>query len=283
VFAHFGSRGLFALDAEGRVVWEKDLGDMTVKLSFGEGSSPALSGDRLFVQWDHEGESFLVALDRKTGRELWRRQRDEKTSWATPLVVEHGGRAQVITSATNRVRSYDAASGEILWESAGMTQNAIPTPVHADGVVFLTSGFRGNALLAVKLAEAAGDLGGTRAVAWSLDRDTPYVPSPLLYGDELYLLKGNNGLVSCFDARTGERLYGPERLEGVPNVYASPVGAAGRVYVAGREGKTAVLERGPAFKVLAVNALDDGFDASPVAVDRELYLRGQRYLYRISE
>jgi outer membrane protein assembly factor BamB len=283
VFAQFGSRGLYALDAGGKLLWEKDLGDMTVKLSFGEGSSPALAGDRLFVQWDHEGDSFIVALDRRTGRELWRQKRDEKTSWATPLVVEHGGRAQVVTSATSRVRSYDAASGDLLWETAGMTQNAIPTPVHADGLVFLTSGFRGNALLAVKLAEARGDLAASRAVAWTLDRDTPYVPSPLLYGEELYFLKGNDGLLSCLDAKTGERLYGPERLEGVPNVYASPLGADGRVYVVGREGKTAVLQRGRAFKVLATNSLDDGFDASPVAVDGELYLRGQRFLYRISE
>jgi len=283
VFAHFGSRGLYALDAAGKVLWEKDLGDMTVKLSFGEGSSPALAGDRLFVQWDHEGDSFIVALDRKTGRELWRQKRDERTSWATPLVVEHAGRTQVVTSATSRVRSYDAATGELVWETPGMTQNTIPTPVYADGLVILTSGFRGNALLAVKLAEAKGDLAATRAIAWRLDRDTPYVPSPLLYGEELYFLKGNNGLLSAFNARTGERLYGPERLEGVPNVYASPVGAAGRIYVAGREGATAVVERGPVFKVLATNTLDDGFDASPVAVDGELYLRGQRFLYRISE
>jgi outer membrane protein assembly factor BamB len=283
VFAHFGSRGLYALDASGKVIWEKDLGDMTIKLSFGEGSSPALAGDRLFVQWDHEGGSFVVALDRATGRELWRRTRDERTSWATPLVVEHAGRTQVVTSATNRVRSYDAATGDLLWETAGMTENAIPTPVHADGLVVLMSGFRGNALLAVKLAEAKGDLAATPAVAWRLDRDTPYVPSPLLYGEELYFLKGNNGLLSCFDVRTGERHYGPERLEGVPNVYASPVGAAGHVYIAGREGATAVVQRGPAFKVLATNTLDDGFDASPVAVDGELYLRGRRFLYRISE
>jgi outer membrane protein assembly factor BamB len=283
VFAHFGSRGLYALDAQGKVVWEKDLGDMTVKLGFGEGSSPALGRDRLFVQWDHEGESFIVALDRRTGKELWRQKRDEKTSWASPLVVEHDGRVQVVTSATNRVRSYDAASGEVLWETAGMTQNAIPTPVHADGLVILTSGFRGNALLAVKLAEARGDLAASPAVAWRLDRDTPYVPSPLLWGDELYILKGNNGLLSAFNARTGERLYGPERLEGVPNVYASPVGADGRIYIAGREGKTAVVQRGPAFKLLATNTLDDGFDASPVAVDGELYLRGSKHLYRISE
>jgi outer membrane protein assembly factor BamB len=225
----------------------------------------------------------VVALDQKTGKELWRQKRDERTSWATPLVVEHGGRTQVVTSATNRVRSYDAATGDLLWETPGMTQNAIPTPVHADGLVILTSGFRGNALLAVKLAEARGDLAASPAVAWKLDRDTPYVPSPLLYGDELYFLKGNNGLLSCFNAKTGERLYGPERLEGVPNVYASLLGADGRVYVTGREGATAVLQRGPTFKVLATNTLDDGFDASPVAVDSELYLRGQKFLYRISE
>ena len=283
VFAHFGSRGLYALDAGGRVLWEKDLGDMRVKLAFGEGSSPALGGGRLFVQWDHEGDSFIVALDRKTGRELWRQKRDEKTSWASPLLVDHAGRTQVVTSATNKVRSYDAASGDLLWETAGMTQNAIPTPVSLDGLVILTSGFRGNALLAVKLAEARGDLAASRAVAWKLDRDTPYVPSPLLYGEELYFLKGNNGLLSCYNARTGERIYGPERLEGVPNVYASPVGADGRIYVAGREGQTAVVLRGPAFKLLATNTLEDGFDASPVAVDSELYLRGQRFLYRISE
>jgi outer membrane protein assembly factor BamB len=282
VFAHFGSRGLYALDKDGKPLWEKDLGRMTIKLGFGEGSSPALAEDRLVVQWDHEGESFVLALDKKTGRELWRQERDEGTSWATPLVVEHGGRTQVITSATNKVRSYDVGSGALLWETAGMTANTIPSPVHLDGLVILTSGFRGNALLAVKLAEAKGDITGSSAIAWKYDRDTPYTPSPLLYGDELYVLKGNNGLLSCFNARNGERLYGPERLDGVPNVYASPLGADGRIYIAGREGAVAVVQRGPAFKVLATNSLDDGFDASPVAVDSELYLRGTKYLYRIS-
>jgi len=283
VVAFFGSRGLYALDMDGTLLWEKDLGDMKVKLGFGEGSTPALAKDRVFVQWDHEGESFLVALDRKTGKELWRQKREEGTSWASPLVVEHAGRTQVVTSATNKVRSYDARGGDLLWETPGMTMNAIPTPVHAGGLVFLTSGFRGNALLAVKLDAAKGDISTSPAISWKLDRDTPYVPSPLLYGDELYILKGNNGLLTCLDAKTGARLYGPERLEGVPNVYASPVGAGGRVYIAGREGATAVVERGRAFKLLATNTLEDGFDASPVAVDSELYLRGQKFLYRISE
>jgi outer membrane protein assembly factor BamB len=283
LIASFGSQGVYALSLEGDVLWQNDLGDMTVKLAFGEGSSPALGEDRVFVQWDHEGESFIVALDRETGRELWRQPRQEKTSWASPLVVEHDGRTQVVTSATNKARSYDADTGAVLWETPGMTQNAIPTPVHRDGLVFLTSGFRGNALLAVRLAEAKGDIADSSAIVWSHDRDTPYVPSPLLYGNELYLVKDRKGLLSCFDALTGEVHYGPERLKGVSTVYASPIGADGRIYVTSREGTTAVIERGPEFQVLATNTLEDTFDASPVAVGSELYLRGQRFLYRISE
>jgi outer membrane protein assembly factor BamB len=282
VYAFFGSRGLYALDWNGQVKWEKDLGDMNVKLGFGEASSPVLHGEKLVVNWDHEGESFIVALDKRTGKELWRVPREEKTSWSTPLVVEHGGKAQVITSATHRVRSYDLATGALVWEASGMTANAIPTPVHQDGVVFLTSGFRGNALLAVHLAGAKGDVTNTPAVLWRYDRDTPYVPSPLLYGGQLYILKSNSGVLSAFEARSGKKLYGEQRLEGVPNVYASPLGAGGRVYIAGRDGGVAVVQHGPEFKLLAVNRLDDGFDASPVAVDDELLLRGRKYLYRIS-
>ncbi|HVR71613.1 MAG TPA: PQQ-binding-like beta-propeller repeat protein [Vicinamibacteria bacterium] len=282
VYAFFGSRGLYALDLKGNLKWEKDLGDMNIKLGFGEAASPALHGDRLVVNWDHEGESFIVALDKRTGQERWRVPREEKTSWSTPLVVEHAGRAQVITSATHRVRSYDLATGDLVWQASGMTANAIPTPVHADGIVYLTSGFRGNALMAVKLAEARGDITNTPAVIWRHDRDTPYVPSPLLYGEALYVLKSNSGVLSAFEAKTGRKLYGEQRIEGVPNVYASLVGAGGRVYIAGRDGGVAVVEQGPAFKLLALNRLDDGFDASPVPVADELYLRGRKYLYRIS-
>jgi outer membrane protein assembly factor BamB len=282
VYAFFGSRGLYALDLKGNVKWEKDLGDMNIKMGFGEAASPALHGDRLVVNWDHEGESFIVALDKRTGKEIWRVPREEKTSWSTPLVVEHAGRAQVITSATSRVRSYDLATGELVWQASGMTANAIPTPVHADGIVYLTSGFRGNALMAVKLADAKGDITSAPAVIWRYDRDTPYVPSPLLYGGALYFLKSNSGVLSAFDAKTGTRLYGEQRLEGVANVYASPIGAGGRIYVAGRDGAVAVVQQGPEFKLLGTNRLDDGFDASPVAVGDELYLRGRKFLYRIS-
>ena len=283
VYAYFGSRGLYCLDWEGNLVWEKDLGDMTIKLGFGEGSSPFLYGDKIVLIWDHEGPSFTIALDKKTGKELWRASREEKTSWTTPVVVEQRGKPQVVTSATNRVRSYDLATGKLIWETTGMTMNAIPSPVASGGIVFVTSGFRGNALLAIRLDGAVGDITDSKSIVWKLDRDTPYAPSPLLYKDTLYLLKRNSGILSCFNARTGQEYYRQKRLEGIGDVYSSPVGASGRVYVTDREGTTVVLERGPEFKVLGTNKLDDGFDASAAIVDKEIYLRGRHHLYRISE
>jgi outer membrane protein assembly factor BamB len=281
LYAFFGSRGLYALDFKGKVLWEKQLGTMQTRNGFGEGSSPALHGDTMVVNWDHEGQDFVIALDKKTGKERWRNERDEPTTWATPLVVTPGGKPQVVTSGTNRVRSYDLATGTLVWEASGMTQNVIPSPVAAGDMLYLTSGFRGNALLAVRLAEARGDITGKPAIAWSYDRDTPYVPSPLLYKDALYFLKSNSAVLTRINVGTGKPTY-TQRLDGMTNVYASPVAAAGRVYVVGRDGVTTVLEAGPEPKVLAKNSLGDGFDASPVLVGDEMYLRGQKYLYRIS-
>lgn len=283
VIAHFGSRGIFCYDLQGKPVWQKDLGDMTTRNGFGEGSSPALHGNTLVINWDHEGESFIVALDKRTGKELWRAIRDEITSWSTPLIVTHAGKAQVIVSATNRVRSYDLTNGALLWESGGMTVNAIPSPVTTEGMVYVTSGFRGSALRAIRLAEAKGDLANSNAVVWKYDQDTPYVPSPLLYEDKIYFLKVNSGILSCLNAKTGEVHYGPQRLEEIANIYASPVGAAQRVYLTGRDGMTLVLKHGAAFEVLARNKLDDDIDASPALVEREIYLRGRKFLYCIAE
>ena len=283
LFVSFESNGIFAYDLNGKLLWEKDLGDKSMRNQFGEGSTPALHGDRLVVVWDHQSGSFIVALDKRTGKELWRQQRDEIDSWATPLIVEHGGKAQVVTGAMKRVRSYDLETGSLLWEAAGLTMNPIPSPVAGNGMVFLTSGFRGSNLKAVRLAQAKGDITGTDAIAWTLDRDTPYVPSPLLYDGILYLLKSNSGIMSAFDAATGKPHYQLQRIETVPNVFASPVGAGGKVFVAGQDGSVAVLRHGPAFEVIATNKLDDGFDASPALVDREIYLRGRKNLYCIAE
>jgi outer membrane protein assembly factor BamB len=160
--------------------------------------------------------------------------------------------------------------------------NAIPSPVTADGMVFVMSGFRGSNLKAIKLAEATGDVTGSGAIAWQLDRDTPYVPSPLLYKGVLYFLKSNSGLLSAFDAKTGQPQYSVQRLDGVDEVYSSPVAARDRVYVTSRGGTTLVLRHGARFEVMAKNVLEDGFDASAALVDREIYMRGYKYLYCIA-
>jgi outer membrane protein assembly factor BamB len=181
----------------------------------------------------------------------------------------------------NLLRSYDLETGQIVWQSDGTTMNPIPSPVGGDGMVFVTSGFRGNDLKAIRLAGARGDITRSNNIVWSLNRDTPYVPSPLLYDGILYLIKSNSGILSTFDARTGKPHYQLQRLAGLPEVFSSPVGAAGRVYLTGRDGTTLVIRHGPKFEVLGTNSLDDGFDASPALVDNEMYLRGYKYLYSI--
>jgi outer membrane protein assembly factor BamB len=183
----------------------------------------------------------------------------------------------------NRVRSYDLETGDVVWHTAGLTMNPIPSPVADDSFVYLMSGFRGNSLKAIRFAGARGDITGTDAVAWTLERDTPYVPSPLLYDGIIYFLKSNNGLLSAFDARTGKAHYQVQRLQQAPEVFASPVGAAGRVYIPSRDGTTVGIKHGPTFDVIAQNKLSDGFDASPALVGGALYLRGYKYLYCIAE
>ncbi len=282
IVAYFGSRGLYCLDMQGNVLWSKELGRMRTRAGFGEGSSPALHGNTVVVNWDHEGDDFIAAFNKETGDEIWRNERDEPTSWSTPLVVEHDGRPQVVTSATNRVRSYDLASGTLVWECAGLTTNAIPSPVHADGVVYATSGYRGSALLAIKLGQT-GDLTDTDSVLWKHNRSTPYVPSPLLYGNRLYFFKSNDATVSCFDATTGKALVDQERLSGLRGAYASPIGAGDKVYLVGRNGTAMVIANADKVETLATNVLDEPIDASPAAVGKELFLRGRDSLYCIAE
>ncbi|MBK5257755.1 MAG: PQQ-binding-like beta-propeller repeat protein, partial [Vicinamibacteria bacterium] len=207
VIASFESRGIFAYDMSGKLIWEKDLGDKSMRNEFGEGSTPVLHKNHLVVVWDHTKESFVTALDKRTGRELWRVSRDEIDTWATPFVVEHEGRAQVIVPGMKRLQSYDLETGNVVWHSKGLTMNPIPSPVGEEGMVIATSGYRGNNLKAIRLADAKGDLDATNAIVWSLDRDTPYVPSPLLYDGFLYLLKTNSAILSVFDAKTGKPHY----------------------------------------------------------------------------
>ena len=283
VYAYFGSRGLYCVDMMGNVKWEKDVGTMYKSNTFGEGSSPVIYDNTLVIVQDHERNSFITALDKRTGDVLWKTDRDERTTWFSPIIVENDGKPQVITTGTKRVRSYDLATGELVWDGDGLTANSIPSPVAADGYVYLMSGFRGSEFRGIHLAEATGDITDSKAIAWEYNRDTPYVPSPLLYKGVIYFLKSNSGILTAFNVETGAAYYGPQRLQGVSGVYASIVGAGDRVYIAGRGGTVNVIQHGPEFKVLAENKLDDNFNASPAIVGSELYLRGGQHLYCIAE
>ena len=283
IVAFFESRGLYTYDMNGTLLWQKQFGEKNVLSETGEGTTPALYGNDVILVWDHQGESFIVVLDKRTGREIWRVARAELDTWSTPLVVEHNGRAQIVTSGWSSLRSYDLETGKDVWHTSGLTPLTIPSPVAEDGMVIATSGFNGSSLKAIRLADARGDITGTNAIAWTLDRDTPYAPSPLLFDGVLYILKSNNGILSVFDAKTGTPHYRAQRLMDVPNMFSSPVGADGRVYFAGADGTTLVIRHGPKFEILASNVLDDGFMASPALVDNEIYLRGSKYLYCITE
>ncbi len=281
LYASFGSRGIYCCDLEGAPKWEADLGDMSVKMGFGEGASPALHGDSLVVPWDHEGDSFIACLDAKTGKEKWRAARDERTTWATPLVVERGGVTQVVANGTKRTRSYDLSTGRLLWECGGQTGNTIPAPVALEGTVYCMSGFRGNAIYALPL-DSKGDLTDSDKVAWKRTDAAPYVASPLLYDGLLYFTQERQGILSCVDAKTGQDLFNGQRLSGIDTLYASLAGAAGKIYIAGREGTTLVLKHGKAYELLAANKLDEGVNASPVIVGKQLFLRGHKHLYCVA-
>jgi outer membrane protein assembly factor BamB len=284
VYAFFGSRGLYCLDLKGGLIWQKDLGRMHTLHAHGEGSSPVLHGDTLIVCWDDEAASFLYAFDKHTGKVLWKTARDEKTAWSTPLVVVFEGKPQVVVSATKRVRGYDLATGVQLWECAGLTDNVVSSPVYYQGIVIAGNSYNSQALLAIRLAGAKGDITGTDRVAWKLNRLTPYVSSPLLYNDTLYFLRHNQNVLSRLEPTTGKPRGEPLRLEGINDfIFSSPVGAAGRIYITGRDGATVVLRHDRENATLAINHLEDSFSASPALAARELYFRGEHFLYCIAE
>jgi outer membrane protein assembly factor BamB len=283
VFAFFGSYGIYCFDFDGELVWKKDFGRMNTKHGHGEGSSPVLFDDTLVVNWDHEGQSFVVAIDKQSGKERWRKARNELTSWATPLVVIDGDKPQVIVPGTTRVRAYDLANGEVIWKCGGLTANIVATPVAGNGVVYVGSSYGDRAVMAIQFAGAKGDITGSARVVWNRFRGAPYVPSPLLYGKSLYFLSHYQGILTRVEASTGEDRPGAMRLKGIRDVYGSPVGADDRVYVAGRDGTTVVVQHGDLERILATNKLDDRFNATPVPVGSELILRGEQHLYCIAE
>lgn len=281
LYAFFGSNGIYCYDLDGKLLWSRDPGvKMQMRNAFGEGTAAVLDRDTLLLNFDHEGDSFLWALNAETGEQRWKAPRREISNWAAPLVVEHDGVRQVVVSAPNKVRAYDIRNGELIWECAGLGANTIPAPVAHNGVVYVMSGYRDPNLMAIRLGRK-GDLTGTGAVVWSTNRGTSYTPSPVLADGKFYMLT-DSGMFTCLDAATGKPYYERVRLPKPYNFKASPVAAGGRIYLASEEGEVIVVKMGEQFEVLATNVLtDQSFIASPAVAGGALYLRSQSHLFCI--
>jgi outer membrane protein assembly factor BamB len=297
VYAHFGAIGLVVCyDFAGKQVWKKDLGTYKIMFGHGSGASPTLHEGRLFIQCDNEEKSFLVALDAKTGDELWRVKRSERTGWSTPLIWKNKVRTELVCLGSPRVRSYDPATGKQLWELGGMSGQVKASPVASADLLYVGtggfgfSGFGGGGfggggkggskpLMAVK-AGASGDITQKEAVAWQLPQAGPATASPLLYEGYLYVLEERSGLLSCYDAKNGKKVY-KERLQGARGFTSSPWAYDGKVFCLDDSGTTHVVQAGPKFKVLANNTIEEMCWSSPAIGTGALFLRTVDHLYCI--
>lgn len=283
VYAHFGSRGLYCYTMDGKLIWKRDdLGQMNTRNGFGEGSSPTLEGDMILVPWDHEGPSALFALNKLTGKTIWKTDRDEPTCWATPLVVDTPNGRQVVMNGQTCARSYDLTTGKELWRCAGQTERPCASPVAEDGMVFVGSGHKGSFLGAFRLT-GKGDIRGTESVVWTIDRDTPDIGSLLLSSGRIYFHKGKTGQLSCVDAATGKPFYMANRIPGLDSIYASPVAAGGYVYLTARNGTTTVIRDAPELEVVATNNVGETVDATPAPIEDQLIIRGEEHLFCIED
>jgi outer membrane protein assembly factor BamB len=285
VIVSFGSRGVYCYTHNGNLVWQKDFGvKMTIRMSFGEGTSPALDGNTVVLLYDFEGDSFIVALDKNTGRELWRKERPQGsamgTAWASPVITTVNGKKQVIVAATKFVAGYDLKTGQVIWRATGLGANAIPMPIVSDGIVWVMSGYQNPNGMAIRLGRE-GDLTGTDAILWQNNKGNSYVPSPVLYDGKLYIL-ADAGMLSCFDFKTGKAYYTQTRLPKTYDFKASLVAANGKLYASSLDGDVVVIQAGEKFEVLATNTLvDQQFIASPAIAGGAIYLRGQNTLFCI--
>ncbi len=288
VYAYFGNVGLFCYDFAGNPLWSRKWDAAKTRANWGTAASPVLYKDRLYLLNDNEERSFLAALDAKTGEQVWRVDRDEKSNWATPCIWENGQRTELVTSGTGKVRSYDL-TGKLLWELAGTTSIAIPTPFAADGLLYVTGGFVGDSarpLYAIRPG-ATGDItlkngqDSNEFIAWCRKKVGPYNPTPLVYQGYVYVLY-DRGLLSCFDAKTGKEIYSGVRLAAGANAFtASPWANHGKLFCLSEDGDTFVIQAGPEFKLLGCNKLQEMCMATPAAVRGSVLVRTLSKLYCI--
>ncbi len=280
VYAFFGSEGLYAYDFKGKLAWKADLGKLGT-VGMGTGTSPILFDNLVIVQADEENgaASFIVAVDKNTGKEAWRTPRKVQVSWSTPLLVRTSKRAELIASGTESVFSYDPATGKELWRHKGVESNAIPSPVANNEMVFLVAGFPAKIAMAIKLGQS-GDLTGTPNVPWTYAKGTAYVPSPILYGDYLYLTT-DRGIITCIDAKTGEVKYEGGRIPIPATFTASPVAFEGKILMTSEDGDTFIVKAGPQHQILGPNSVGEPVYASPAIADGRIFIRGEKNLYCI--
>ena len=278
VYAYFGSEGLYAYDMKGKQIWKADVGKFGT-IGMGTGTSPILYEDLVIVQCDEENgvASFIVGFDKKTGRQVWRTTRKIQVSWSTPLLVRTAKRTELITSGTEAVVAYDPKTGAELWRHKGVESNAIPSPVAAGEMVVVSAGFPAKVVMAITLG-GSGDLGDK--VAWQYAKGTAYVPSPILYGDYLYLTS-DRGVLTCLDAKTGEVKYEGGRVPVPASFTASPIAFDGKILLTSEDGDTFVIKAGPKHEVITTNSVGEPVYASLAVADGNIFIRGEKNLYCI--
>ena len=290
VYAHFGHLGTYCLDRDGKLVWSKQWKPYPTRYGWGTAASPILHEGRLYLVNDNDEESYLVALDKLTGKQIWRVGRDEMSNWATPYVWENGQRTEIVVPGTNRVRSYDL-DGKVLWELAGMSSIVIPTPFASHGLLYVTSGYVGDEkrpAFAIRPG-ASGDISlkpgetANKFIAWFHPQAGPYNPSPLVHGGYYYTLL-DRGFLTCHDARTGREVYGKQRFEtGAGAFTASPWAYNGRIFCLGEDGDTFVVKAGPEYRLLGKNSLGEMCMSTPAIAQGSLVIRTGSRLYRIGK
>jgi len=290
LIAHFGMTGIYCYDLDGNELWSKDLDAYPTQFGWGTGSSPVLSGEYVYIQCDNDKQSFIAALDKRTGDEAWRKERDERSNWSTPYIWKNKVRTELVTAGGGKMRSYDPMTGAVLWEMDGSGRTAI-TPVGDEELLYVDSYDRltgGSGTFAAIRPGASGDISLDAKdadhphIAWSMRLTGYRVASPLLYHDCLYVLENQNGIIRCLDAKTGAEHY-RKRLPGAKGFTASPLGSGGKVYCVDQNCRTFVLEASPELEILATNDLNEMCWSSPAAAVERLLLRTVDHLYCIGD